>query len=131
MRSLQGLWLGAAAGVVFLTACGSDTVESTSTSTEQSGYCANVAVLIVVLDDGGTIGDYDELLTAVAEEGPADHASTWSLLLTLSEEPFSYDNFNPAIDSLERLVPELGAACPGLGEMIFDDAGRVRSFPTD
>jgi hypothetical protein len=131
MRSVRGLWLGAAAGVVFLTACGSDTVESTSTTSEQSGYCANVAALIDVLDDGGTIGDYNELLTAVADESPADHASTWSLLLTLSEEPFSYDNFNPAIDSLERLVPQLDVACPGLGEMIVDDAGRVRSFPTD
>lgn len=131
MRSLQGLWLGAAAGVLFLTACGSDTVESTSTTSEEAGYCADLAAFIVVLDDGGTIDEYNELSTAVADESPADHASTWSLLLTLSEEPFSYDNFNPAIDSLERLVPELDAACPRLGEMIVDDAGRVRSSPTD
>jgi hypothetical protein len=84
-----------------------------------------------VLDDGGTIGEYNELLTGVVDESPAGHASTWSLLLTLSEEPFSYDNFNPAVDSLERLVPELDVACPGLSEMIVDDAGRVRSYPKD
>jgi len=84
-----------------------------------------------VLDDGGTIGEYNELLTAVVDKSPADHASTWSLLLTLSEEPFSYDNFNPAVDSLEQLDPELDTTCPGLREMIVDDSGRVRSYRTD
>jgi hypothetical protein len=131
MRSGQGWWLGAAAAIMFLAACGADTVDSTSTTSEGSGYCADLAALIVVLDDGGTIGKYNELLTGVVDESPAGHASTWSLLLTLSEEPFSYDNFNPAVDSLERLVPELDVACPGLSEMIVDDAGRVRSYPTN
>ena len=83
-----------------------------------------------MLDDGGTIDEYNEQLAGVLDESPADHASTWSLLLTLSEESFSYDNFNPAVDSLELLGPELETTCPGLGEIIVDDSGRVRSYPT-
>jgi hypothetical protein len=142
MHSRQGCWwLGAAAPVLFLAACGADTAAttstaststaSTSTASEGSGYCADLAALIRVLDDGGTIGEYHELLTSVVDASPAEHAATWSRLLTLSEEAFSYDNFNPAIDSLERLDPGLAATCPDLGEMIVDDAGRVRSYPTD
>lgn len=131
MCSRQGGWVGAAAILMFLAACGADDVESSSTAADDSGYCADLDALMGVLDDGGTTGEYDELLTRVVDESPADHASTWSLLLTLSEEPFSYDNFNPAVDSLERLGPELDTTCPGLGEMIVDDSGRVRSYPTD
>lgn len=131
MRSRWGWSLGAATTLTFLAACGADEVESTSTAFEESGYCADLDALIGVLEDGGTLGEYNELLTAVVDESPPDHASTWSLLLTLSEEPFSYDNFNPAVDSLEQLGPELDTTCPGLGEMIVDDSGRVRSYPTD
>jgi hypothetical protein len=116
---------------VFLAACGSDDAESTSTAPEESDYCADLAELVGVLDSGGTIGGYDDVLTELVDESPADHASTWSLLLTLSDEPFSYDNFNPAIDSLDRLSPELDAMCPGLDEIVVDDDGRVRSYPTD
>ena len=131
MRSRRGWWSGAATILVFLAACGDEEVESTSTASEEADYCADLDALISVLDDGGTIGEYDELLTAVVDESPADHASTWSLLLTLSEESFSYDNFNPAVDSLEHLGPELDATCPDLDEVIVDDSGRVRSYPTD
>jgi hypothetical protein len=131
MRSREGWRLGAAAALLLLAACRTDRVESTSTSSEESGYCADLAALIDVLGGGDTIGEYNELLNSVVDESPAGHASTWSLLLTLSVEPFSYDNFNRAVDSLERLDPELDATCPRLGPMIVDDAGRVRSYATD
>ena len=131
MLSRRGWWLGVATTLPFLAACGADEVESTSTALEESSYCAELDALIRLLDDGGTIGEYNELLTAVVDESPAGHASTWSLLLTLSEESFSYDNFNPAVDSLEQLGPDLDTTCPGLGEMIVDDSGRLRSYPTD
>jgi hypothetical protein len=131
MRSRRGWWLAAATTLPFLAACGADEVESTSTAVGASGYCADLDALIGVLNDGGTISEYNELLTRVVDESPADHTSTWSLLLTLSEEPFSYDTFNPAVDSLEQLGPELDTTCPDLDEMIVDDSGRVRSYPTD
>ena len=127
----QGWWLGVAAALVFMAACGAGTDDIGSTTSDESDYCADLAALIRVLDDDGTIGEYDELLTSVVDGSPANHTPTWSLLLTLSEEPFSYDNFNPAVDSLERLGPELSATCPRLGEMTVDDDGRVRSYPTD
>jgi hypothetical protein len=130
MGGRRGWWLVTAATLTLLAACGADDVESTSTASD-ADYCVDLAALLGVLDDGRTIGEYDELLTGVVDESPADHASTWSLLLTLSEEPFTYDNFNPAVDSLERLLPELEGTCPDLGEMIVDDDGRVRSYPTD
>ena len=131
MRSRRGWWIGAATTLPFLAACRGDEVESTSTAVEASGYCADLDALIGVLDDGGTISEYNELLTRIVDESPADHASTWSLLLTLSEESFSYDIFNPAVDSLEQLGPEFDTTCPHLDEMIVDDSGRVRSYPTD
>lgn len=131
MHRRQGWWPGAAAALMFLAACGADGVESTSSSPGESTYCADLAALITALDDGGTIDEYNELLTGVVDASPADHAPTWSLLLKLSEEPFSYDNFNPAVDSLDQLVPELDATCPSLDEMIVDDTGRVGSYPTD
>lgn len=131
MGSRRGRRLGALATLLLLAACGADEVESTSAASEESGYCVDLDALIGVLDDGGTIGEYNELLTGVVAESPIDHASTWSLLLTLSEEPFSYDNFNPAVDSLEQLGPALEITCPSLREMIVDDSGRVKSYPTD
>jgi hypothetical protein len=131
MGSRHGGWVVAAAALVFVAACGADTDQSASTTPDESDYCAELAALIRVLDDDGTIGEYNELLTIVVDESPASHTPTWSLLLTLSEEPFSYDNFNPAVDSLEQLGPELSATCPVLDGMIVDDDGRVRSYPTD
>jgi hypothetical protein len=128
---MRGWMLGAAATLGFLAACGADMVESSSTASEESGYCADLDALIAVLDDGGTIDEYNELLTGVVDESPAGHTPTWSLLLTLSEGPFSYDNFNPAVDSLDRLAPGLATTCPDLDAMIVDDFGRIRSYPTE
>ncbi len=95
MLSRRGWWLGVATTLPFLAACGADGVESTSTALEESGHGADLDALIRLLDDGGTIGEYDEQLTAVVDESSARHASTWSLLLTPSEESFNDDNFNP------------------------------------
>lgn len=127
MRSSRSRLLGVAVLIV-AAACGADDegVAATAASGE-SGYCDQVAALIGVLDDGGTVGEYNELLAGVAAASPADHTVTWALLLTVSTEPFSYDNFNPAVDSLDRLAPELETACPGLGQIVVDDDGRVRT----
>jgi hypothetical protein len=123
-------WLGAA-GLLVVTACGSDDDQSSATTSTASSYCADVDELTGLLDGGGTVEDYDELLTRIVDEAPDDHALTWSLMLVLSDEPFTYDNFNPAVDSLERLGPDLDATCADLQPMIVDDSGRIRSWPTD
>lgn len=134
MHKQRGSWLVAAVAMMIVVSCGAESNEVASTTTDESDesdYCADLAALVRVLDDGGTSGEYDELLTTLVAASPPDHTPTWSLLLTLSEERFSYDNFNPAVDSLERLGPELSATCPGLGEFIVDDDGRVRSYPAE
>jgi hypothetical protein len=123
-------WLGAA-GLLVVTACGSDGDQSSATTSSASSYCADVDELTGLLDGGGTVEDYDELLTRIVDESPDGHDLTWSLMLVLSDEPFTYDNFNPAVDSLERLGPDLDATCADLQPMIVDDSGRIRSWPTD
>ena len=123
-------WLGAA-GLLFLTGCGSADDQSTATTPTESTYCADVDELTGLLEGGGSVDEYDEVLTRIIDESPDGHALTWSLMLVLSEEPFSYDNFNPAVDSLERLGPDLDTTCAGLQPMIVDDSGRIRSWPAD
>jgi hypothetical protein len=123
-------WLGVAALLV-VTACGAEDDQSSATTSTESTYCADVDELIGLLDGGGTVEDYDELLTSIVDKSPDGHVLTWSLMLVLSEEPFTYDNFNPAVDSLERLDADLDATCADLQPMIVDDSGRVRSWPTD
>ena len=103
----------------------------TATAPTESSYCADVDELTGLLNDGGSVEEYNEVLNRIVDESPVGHALTWSLMLVLSEEPFSYDNFNPAVDSLERLDPDLNATCAGLQPMIVDDSGRIRSWPTD
>jgi hypothetical protein len=122
-------WLGVAALLV-VTACGAADDQSSATTSTASTYCADVDELTGLLDGGATVEEYDELLTRIVDESPDGHAPTWSLMLVLSEEPFTYDNFNPAIDSLERLGPDLDATCADLQPMIVDDSGRIRSWPT-
>jgi len=50
-------------------------------------------------------------------------------MLELSVEPFTYENFNPALDSLDDIGTDLEATCPRLGRFIVDDDGRVRGYP--
>ena len=123
-------WLGAAALSVF-TGCGSGDDQSTATAPTESSYCVDVDELTGLLEGGGSVEEYNGLLNRIVDESPDGHALTWSLMLVLSVEPFSYDNFNPAVDSLERLGPDLDATCAGLQPMIVDDSGRIRSWPTD
>ena len=120
----------AAALLVLASACSAGDDQSTASTPDESDYCGDLGDLIRLLDDGGTIDEYNELMTRIADESPADHAPTWYLMLALSAEPFSYDNFNAAVDSLEQLDPDLSVTCAGLGRWIVDDAGRVRSLPT-
>jgi hypothetical protein len=97
----------------------------------ESDYCAEIDELARVLDEGGSVDEYNEVMKRVVVASPPDHVATWSLMTELSEEPFSYDNFNPAVDSLDRLGPALEVACPELRPFIVDDSGRVRSYPTE
>lgn len=112
------------AGIAFLSlgACGS----GSGSGSEASSYCADLGRLVRVLDDGGTDAAYNRLLGRVAQEAPADHAPTWRLMSKLSRERFTYDNFNPAVDSLDRISDDLDAQCPGLGRLIVDNDGRMR-----
>ncbi len=80
--------------------------------------------LTQVLDEQG-VAAYDELLANVIANSPAEHVEAWTLMLELSQEPFSYENFNPAVDSLERIAPDLTAKCSGPELFVVDDAGRV------
>jgi hypothetical protein len=122
--------VGAAALLTLAAACGSGDDDTTVTTPDQSGYCEQLGSLLGVLDGGGTVAEYNALLTRVVAGSPAGHTDAWARLLTLSEEPFSYDNFNSAVDTLERIEPEFEVTCPGLARLIVDDDGRVRSFPT-
>ena len=116
--------------VMLLGACAStpaNTVASPGPSTDEpAGYCDDLLRAAQILDDGGSEADYNDLLLRLASEGPPDHVETWILMSTLSTEPFSYDNFNPAIDSLDRISDDLDSTCPGLDAMFVDDDGRLR-----
>ena len=100
-----------------------------ATEPAESPYCSDLAELTTVIDEGGSEGEYNDLLRRVADESPAHHAATWSLMLRLSVEPFTYENFNPALDSLDDIGPDIEATCPRLGRFVVDDDGRVRGFP--
>jgi hypothetical protein len=80
--------------------------------------------LTQVLDEQG-VAAYDQVLANVIANSPAEHVEAWTLMLELSQEPFSYENFNPAVDALERIAPDLTSQCSGLEFFVVDDAGRV------
>jgi hypothetical protein len=107
------------------------TAVDSGADTEGADYCTEIGVLMSVLDDGGSVSDYDAALIRVGDAGPADHEAAWTLLLTLSQEPFDYENFNPAVDALDDISADLDATCPGVDRMIVDDDGRVRQFAPD
>lgn len=77
------------------------------------------------LEELARVAAYDRLITQVQELAPAEHARAWELLAAVSEEPFSYDRFNPAVDELERIDDDLEARCPSLGRFVVDDHGRL------
>lgn len=81
-----------------------------------------------VLDDGGSDSDYDAALRSVVDASPTSHREAWTLMLTLSSEEFDYENFNPAVDALDAISPELDAMCSGTDWMVVGDDGRVRDF---
>jgi hypothetical protein len=97
-------------------------------SSPDSNYCDDLLDLTHVLDDGGSVADYNQLLGRITAEAPAGHADTWALMLELSSERFTYENFNPAVDALEQLETDLAQTCPGLDapKLVVDDDGRVR-----
>ena len=101
-----------------------------------AGYCeALIALIGLERPDEGT-GDHDDerryrtLLQAVHDESPPEHKPTWDLFSILADEPFSYDNFNPAVDSLEQIGAELSAGCPGAESVLVDEDGRLISWST-
>ncbi len=101
-----------------------------------SGYCGALVALIGLERSDGSMAklDYEPryrtLLQAVIDESPPQHTPTWELFVTLVDEPFTYDNFNPAVDSLEQIEAELNASCPGVESMLVDDDGRLTSWLT-
>ncbi len=127
-------WYTPAVMVLLLGACGLSTDEAATNATpaalEESSYCAALSRAAQVLDDGGSTAEYNELLALIAAESPANHADTWALMLELSAEPFSYENFNPAADSLDRISVDLNSTCSGMDRMFVDDAGRMRQQPS-
>lgn len=115
-------------------ACGSDH-ESTSGDTAGTegpvAYCAEIDSLMSVLDGGGSAADYDAALIRVSDVSPPEHETAWALLLALSQEPFDYENFNPAVDALDGISADLDANCSGIDRMIVDDAGRLMRLQPD
>ena len=101
---------------------------SCAAGSEESSYCADLSNVLKTLDQGGTEADYNQLLARIVDESPSEHAQTWALMLKLSQDPFTYDNFNPAVDSLDRISVDLKSTCSGLDRMIVDDAGRMRQW---
>lgn len=93
-------------------------------------YCdAVIALMRAPRSDGEVVhvDDYERRLAKVLVLTPHADRRTWRLLLELSEEPFSYENFNPAIDEFETIAPKLERTClRGLGDQVaVDDSGRV------
>ena len=127
-RLLLALALATVFGVIGTgSACSSDSSGRQPGDTQASDvstYCTNVADLMGLLDGGASVADYDALLATIVDESPADHAGAWALMLTLSEEPFTYENFNPALDALDAI--DLDDTCAGLEPLVVDDDGRVR-----
>ncbi len=74
---------------------------------------------------------YDRLLARVVASSPTGHAATWALFVKLSREPFTYETFNPAVDSLDRIGDEVVAACPRFARVVVGDDGRLRYLPAD
>ena len=136
-------WRGPATLALLLAACGSGADDAapanmsatvtaatvTAATVAPTAYCDDLADVARILDGGGSVADYNGLLVRIAAEAPTDHADTWGLMLRLSEESFSYENFNPAIDSLDRISAELNSMCPGFDRVIVDDDGRMRLQP--
>lgn len=116
-----------AVAVLGAVACSSESSDRRPVTEESATgiYCADLVELMGLLDGGGTVTEYNALLAEIVDESPAGHGETWALMLTLSEEPFTYENFNPAVDALDRL--DLDGTCPGpLERLVVDDSGRVR-----
>ena len=106
-------------------------------SPRESDYCEALVTLIGLERPEllqGAVAQHDfearyrALLQSVADESPPHQRPTWELLLTVVDEPFTYDNFNPAVDSLERIYPELNAECRDLEFLVVDDDGRLASL---
>jgi len=127
-------WIAPAGALILLGSCGasSDDVVSSrnSVAAEETGYCDDLIGAAQILDGGGTEAEYNDLLLRVAAHSPPDHADTWVLMSRLSEEPFSYENFNTATDSLDQISDDLDSTCPGLDRMFVDDGGRMRMQPS-
>ncbi len=152
MLGRKRTWTATIVGLlVLLGACGSDGNESTNgdsaatsghsdaadadadadADAEKAGYCAGIHNLMSVLDTGGSASDYDAALIRVSNASPPDHGGVWALLLTLSQEPFDYENFNPAVDALDAISADIEATCSGVDRLIIDDDGRVRQLQPD
>lgn len=127
---MGGLHCAALAGlVILLGSCATstdDVAPSVSVADQETGCCDSIMSAAQILDDGGSEVEYNNLLRRVAAESPSSHAETWLLMSVLSEEPFSYENFNPAIDSLDRISDDLNSTCSGLDRMFVDGDGRMR-----
>jgi hypothetical protein len=112
--------------------CGTAARDSDSpapVTTPAAAYCADVDELTQVLTDGGSVSRYDEILRRVVAGSPPEHQASWALLLSVSEEPFSYERFGRAADSFEQTAPMLAATCPDLDPwIVIDDDGRLRVY---
>ncbi len=100
-------------------------IETSDTSQNSSEtYCEAIDELSKALAAGG-VPAYDQSLAAVVASAPDGDKEAWRLMQTLSLEPFSYENFNPAVDSIEAILPRLEAECEIEGPLIINADGRV------
>jgi hypothetical protein len=107
------------------------TPEPSPSESSPPAWCDDLLAAASVLDEGGSVATYDRLLDRVVASSPTGHAPTWALFVTLSREPFTYETFNPAVDSLDRIGDEVVAACPGFARVVVDDDGRLRHLQPD
>lgn len=102
---------------------------SCNSSGAEASYCAEIETAARVIPNGGTVAEYNTQLALVLDASPADHADTWQLMLTLSREPFTYENFNPALDSIDEISAEIRADCGAVYErVIVDNSGRLSEW---
>ncbi|MGI9609455.1 MAG: hypothetical protein ACR2NL_04085 [Acidimicrobiia bacterium] len=87
-------------------------------------YCGSVVRAISVAEDESDDSYLNELGLVLAL-APNEHVEMWELLYRVVDEPFTYDNFNPAADEADRVLPAVENQCPDLPPAVINDDGRL------
>jgi len=100
----------------------------TEESAPSDAYCEWV-IRTVSLDEGTEPAVYLGELNQARSLAPNEHVEMWKLLSRVVDEPFSYDNFNPAADETDRVLPMVIDLCADLPPVVINDDGRLITHP--